>query len=169
MWGEVVNSNSQWLYDLSLRIIGRPAEAEDVVQETFLRAFRFRTQLRDFERLRGWLKQICVRLCLRCRRNPQSELSLDQVEAFLPAPASQRPDSSCTAKGELELVLQAMDSLTPRQRTCLVLAVFEGHSGAGIAEMLGLSLGAVKRYIHEARRELERQLVEAGVTERGVS
>ena len=152
-WQEIVSTNSQWLYALSLRLLGHPDDAEDAVQECFLQAFRARRQLKDLKTLHGWLRTICVRLCMR-KRKKQTPVTAPDLDAFLPAEQSQAPDRITAARQEMAATLKGLDSLSPRERCCLVLFIFEELSIDEIAETLGVSLGAVKRYIHDARKAL---------------
>jgi RNA polymerase sigma factor (sigma-70 family) len=154
-WQQIVSTNSQWLYALSLRLLGHPDDAEDAVQECFLQAFRARRQLKNLKTFRGWLRTICVRLCMR-KRKKQRPFAAPDPDAFLPAEQSLSPDRIAAARQEIAAALEALDSLPPRQRSCLVLFIFEELSMDEIAETLGVSQGAVKRYIHDARKSLRR-------------
>jgi RNA polymerase sigma-70 factor (ECF subfamily) len=156
-WREIVEANSPWLFALSLRMLGHADDAEDVVQECFLRAFRARRQLANFDSLRGWLRTTCARLCLRRPRKSPS-VSLDDVAAFVPSEKDISPDRIAAAEEEIRTVLDGLSRLSPRRRGCLVLAVFEDLSIREISATMGISSGSVKRYIFEARSAL-RQLL----------
>jgi len=153
-WQSIIVEYSQWLYNLCLRIVRHTNDAEDIVQETFLNAFRARKQLKDFSNLRGWLRQICVRLCLK-RKSKVKTISLQEIEAFMPDEKIASIEDSIASKEELEMVLNGLAKLSQRQRVCLILSVFEGLSIKEISQMLGISAGAVKRYIFEARQTLQ--------------
>jgi RNA polymerase sigma factor (sigma-70 family) len=155
VWQQIVLENSQWLFSLCLRIVRHPNDAEDIVQETFLQAFRARKQLKNFDNLRSWLRKICVRLAIRRPRRRQT-VSLDEVNAFIANKKTAFADQSASTKEELELVLNGLSKLSQRQRVCLILAVFEELSINEIANELGISTGAVKRYIFEARQTLQK-------------
>lgn len=157
-WRDVVAAHSPWLYVRLLRMTGSPAEAEDALQEALIQAFRKRHQLREWAALPGWLGSIASRLCLRRLKRRRFDVSLESVEAFLPQSAEAGPERRAAAREELERVLLAMQRLSPRQRACLTLAVFEDMKGEDIAAALGLGHGAVRRYIHEARENLRRHL-----------
>jgi RNA polymerase sigma-70 factor (ECF subfamily) len=157
LWQLIIAEYSQWLYNLSLRIVRHSNDAEDIVQETFLQAFRARKQLKDFNSLQGWLRQICLRLCLRKSRFSKT-VSLQEVEAFLPDDKSASTTESAASKEELGMVLDGLSKLSQRQRACLTLSVFEDLSIEEISQSLGISNGAVKRYIYEARQTLQKFL-----------
>jgi len=153
VWRNVVEHNSSWLYALSIRLLWNSNDAEEAVQECFLRAFRQRRQLKNFERLRSWLRKICIRVCLRNRRKNKG-VSLDEAEEFLAPVDKTSPDRRATTREETEKVLQGLAKLSPRQRSCLILAVFEGLSMKEVAESTGLKEGTVKRYIFDGRQFL---------------
>ena len=157
-WQRIIEENSQWLYAICLRFVKNPDESEDIVQDTFILAFRSRKQLKDINKLRGWLRKICVRLCLRKSKKVET-VSIDDVEAFLPGGNADSPDKIISSKEELEKVLKGLARLSPRQRACITLSVFEELSMDEIAETLEISSGAVKRYIYEARQSL-RQIIQ---------
>ncbi len=155
VWEQIVLENSQWLFSLCLRIVRHPNDAEDIVQETFLQAFRARKQLNDFNYLRSWLRKICIRLAIRRPQKGQS-VSLDEVNAFIADEKTAFADQSASSKEELKLVLNGLSILSQRQRVCLILSVFEELSINEIANELGISNGAVKRYIFEGRQTLKK-------------
>jgi RNA polymerase sigma-70 factor (ECF subfamily) len=156
VWQEIVSGNSRWLFALSLRMLGHADDAEDIVQECFLRAFRARRQLANFDSLCGWLRTTCARLCLR-RPRKSPDVSLDDVAAFVPSEEI-LPDRIAAAEEEIRSVLEGLSRLSPRQRGCLVLAIFEDLSIKEISEAMGISSGSVKRYIFEARSALRHLL-----------
>jgi len=157
LWQSIIAEYVQWLYNLSLRIVRHSNDAEDVVQETFLQAFRARKQLKDYNSLQGWLRQICLRLCLRKSRFSKT-VSLQEVETFIPDEKAESITESVASKEELGIVLDGLSKLSQRQRACLTLSVFEDLSIEEISQSLGISNGAVKRYIYEARQALKKFL-----------
>ena len=157
IWRKTVEAYSCWLYGLSIRLLWNSNDAEEAVQECFLRAFRQRRQLKDFERLHSWLRKICIRVCLR-NRWKKREVSLHEAEEFLVLPDRFSPDRSAITRENAETVLQALAKLSPRQRGCLILTVFEELSMKEIADSMGIKEGTVKRYIFEARQFLYQYL-----------
>ncbi|MHC4477484.1 MAG: RNA polymerase sigma factor [Planctomycetota bacterium] len=153
VWRDIVERNGSWLYALSFRLLWDANEAEEAVQECFLRAFKKRGQLRDLERLSGWLRKICLRVCLRNRRKTRT-LSLHEVDGFLVPADRLSPDKTAASREKIHKVLCGLSKLSARQRGCLILAVFEGLSVNEIAESMGIKEGTVKRYIFEARQSL---------------
>jgi RNA polymerase sigma-70 factor (ECF subfamily) len=160
LWRRVVEENQGWMFVLAIRMVHHRQDAEDAVQEAFVRAWRSRDRLREFAALRGWLRTTLVRQCIRRPVRPGGP-SWETVENWLPASSATRPDRLAEDRQRLMNVLEAMNGLPLRQRTCLILSVFEGMNGPEIAEQLELSAGTVRRYLHDARRALEPVLEES--------
>lgn len=157
VWRKIVENNSNWLYVMSIRMLWDSNDAEEVVQECFLRAFKKRGQLRNFNQLRGWLRTICVRICLR-KHSENKTVSLHNVEAFMVPDNQISPEKTATAREEIKKVLQGLAKLSQRQQTCLTLSVFEKFSMNQIAKAVGIKEGTVRRYIFEARQSLHQYL-----------
>jgi RNA polymerase sigma-70 factor (ECF subfamily) len=143
----------------SLRIARRMsldgAEAEDVVQEAWLRVWRSAPRWRPTAAFTTWLYRVLVNLCLDRRRRP--------VPAPLAAagdPPDTAPDATATiAEDETaRLVAAALAELPERQRAALVLSYYEGLSNAETAEVLGATVGGVEALLVRARRALREKL-----------
>ena len=136
-----------------LGFVREMAEAEDLTQETFLRAYSRRETLRDPNAVRGWLYRIATHVCLDRLRQRVPQVSLDSVEsAPTPAPSAQE----ITERQETSACVQrCLDFLSDRYRAVILLQ--EGHNltPAEIADLLGENVGAVKIRLHRARRKLE--------------
>lgn len=156
IWRKVVQSNTGWLYTLSFRLLWESNDAQDAIQECFLQAFKKRGQLRNFDQLGGWLKKICIRICLR-KRSKNNTVCLHEIEEFVPT-GQISPDGIATIREETEKVLKGLAKLSPRQRSCLILSILERLSMNEIAETMGIKEGTVKRYIFEARQFLYQYL-----------
>ncbi|MDJ0761845.1 MAG: RNA polymerase sigma factor [Myxococcota bacterium] len=135
------NRHHGYLYAVVRRLAGQDADAEDVVQETFVRAWKALPKFRAEASFRTWLLQIGVNLCRNMfrRRKP----TVPMVE--LAAPSS---EADTLARQWLD---QALAQLSSRYREVLVLHdVMELRHGE-IAEILGLSVGTSKSQLHRAR------------------
>jgi RNA polymerase sigma-70 factor (ECF subfamily) len=142
-----------------LGLVNNPAEAEDLTQDTFLRAYCRRDSLRDPDAVRGWLYRIATHVCLDRLRQRVRHVSIDGEEGarvidFAPSPlpsalemAEREQTSAC--------VQRCLDFLSDRYRSVLLL--YEGHSltAVEIAELLGESPGAIKIRLHRARLKLQ--------------
>jgi RNA polymerase sigma-70 factor (ECF subfamily) len=151
------------VYRFALRLSNDPHTAEDLAQETFLRAWRHRNRLREERATRIWLFRITANLWgdqLRRSRSPVARAgSLADHERAQVVDASVLPVLRLISKKEeLTRALQAMNALPPRQREVLYLSACEGLASAEIATVLGITAGAVKANLSLARKSM-RQLL----------
>lgn len=156
------------VFGLAVRLLGNPAEAEDVAQVVFLRAFERFPDLCASEAAAGWLRTVTRNLSLnhlsRYRRRWQffSELegpgepTADDYGARLSVPAS-APVALEEAE-RAERLEAALRQLPDPQRVPLVLFHFEGLSYQEIAAKLGVSVGKIKTDIHRGREKLKQEL-----------
>ena len=129
---------------LAAHVLRRDAEAEDVAQEAFLRAFRSLRSLTGEGRFAAWLFRIVVRLCLDRLRRTRGEVSLEDA----PPPAAPSDAS------ETRLLVSALlDQLAPPMRAALVLREMEGLEYEEIAQALGVPVGTVRSRLHAARAQ----------------
>jgi RNA polymerase sigma-70 factor (ECF subfamily) len=160
------------------RLTGSFDEAEDLVQETLLRAWRSRGQLRDDASLRAWLYKIATSTCLdflrRLDRRPRTYTPVpgmdhgggpppDFLEWLQPFPdtllATERPDEETVARETIELVfLTAIQHLTPQQRAVFVLRDVLGWSAADTAAAMEMTVASVNSALQRAKPSLRRHL-----------
>jgi RNA polymerase sigma-70 factor (ECF subfamily) len=144
---------AQDLFRFALYLTGNRAEAEDIVSETFVRAWTAPGQIRQ-PTVKAYLLTIarnCYRQGLR-RSTKLSSLSGDE-ESF--ADPRQSPHTSAEQSAEVASVMNDLQRLPEQDRSALLMAAVEEMSYEQIALTLGLSLGAVKTKIHRARLKLE--------------
>ena len=146
-------------YRVARGVLRNTADAEDVAQETLLRAYRRFDRLRDRSRFRAWLVRIAFRLALdRLRSGKRRELRdtlWSQPERQPPAPTAEDLAASNEFQAHLDT---ALAELPEKLRLVLLLAAMEGHTIDEIAGMLGISTGTVKSRIFYARRQLAEKL-----------
>jgi RNA polymerase sigma-70 factor (ECF subfamily) len=130
------------------RMLGTRQDAEDITQETFVRAFRSIGQLKDDEKLSSWLYSIASHLCL-------DHLRRRKLIAWLPWPdfetEHERGPDTVDDLGANDLVRRALKELPPKDAVCLALRSIEGFSCGEIAEMLKCSEAAVWNRLARAR------------------
>jgi RNA polymerase sigma-70 factor, ECF subfamily len=150
-----------WRY--ALRLTGDQARAEDVVQETLLRAWQHPEVADDSERsARAWLFTVARNMIIDERRSARFRnevASLDESRTVEPA----APDEVNTALDRL-LISDAMAQLSPEHRAVIRRSYYLGWSTAQIAEDLDIAEGTVKSRLHYAIRALRLTLQEMGVT-----
>ncbi len=166
-YAQLVEGNASSIYRLALRLMGNEADAEDVLQETFLSAFKSIDRFEGRSSLSTWLYRIASNAALmRLRRNEPEQVSVDEpVERDDGDPmARQFFDFCCLPEDDLlreearEQMKQAIDELPPTLRSVFVLRDIEGLSTAETAEALDLSVSAVKSRLMRARLKLRDQL-----------
>jgi RNA polymerase sigma-70 factor (ECF subfamily) len=154
----LVDTHRHRLYTLAVRELGSAADAEDAVQETFIRAWRALPRFRAEATFSTWLYRICLNAVhdQRARAARGGGVGLDE----LAEPADPR-DSILEAElsGELQ---QALAGLDETYRTAVVLYDVLGRSYAEISEVLGVPEGTVKSRIFRGRTELARRLGTVG-------
>lgn len=156
------------VFATALRLLGRPADAEDVAQTVFLKAFERFDQIGTSPAAPGWLKTVTTNLCLnhlsrhRARWKLFSELGREDesgeaadFESTLAAPPV--PDERDGNERQEALAL-ALQQLPDHQRVPLVLYHYEDQSYQDIATLLGVSLGKVKTDIHRGREALKQHV-----------
>jgi len=146
------------VYRFALRLTGNRHAAEDLTQDTLLRAWRGRRRLRDPQAAREWLFQIAAnlwrdRLRREKRRGNHAELSADDYQSTATPPEQEASD-----REDVGRALAAMDRLPRRQREVLYLHACEELSLKEIAEVLDISPDAVKANLSLARKRMRRQL-----------
>ena len=156
---ELVTSYQHRVFGVALRMLGSRAEAEDVAQETFLRAHHALAEFRGEARLGTWLYAIASRLCLnRLAGGPRRHERLDEA-ALAQAAADDVDAAGALERDELAAALnEAVAGLPEDRRIVVVLRDLEGLAYEEIAEVLGLPLNTVRSRLHRARLDLKAKL-----------
>jgi RNA polymerase sigma-70 factor, ECF subfamily len=148
------------VYRFALRLTGSRQEAEDLTQDTFLRAWRQRGRLRDAGAARVWLFTIARNLWTdRLRRKRRRPVSIEALQEDCQS-AAIAADRGLIVQEDVRRVLEAMDSLPARQRELLHLHACEGLSLGEIAEVVGISVDAAKASLCEARKRMRERFRE---------
>jgi len=168
----LVEEHSPALLRLGWRLLGNHSDAEDIVQEAFLRLHRTLVTFRGDSRLGTWLYRTVTRLAIDTMRRERLKRALffsrkdneaaDPVELFAdPKPGA---ESQLIARQQLTVVRQQLRKLSAQQRAVLTLRHQEQLPLQAIAELLGISEGTVKTHLHRAVRSLRNALEETEVT-----
>ena len=160
---QLVEQHSRSIFRLAFRMTGNEQDAEEIVQEAFLRAYR---KIGDFESRADfgtWLHRIAANCSydLLQRRKPQRLQTplWDEEGEELPLPSANPGPERLLLSVELKQKLQeAMSQLTPAERSAFVLRHFEGRSIVEIGRALDLKTDATKNSIYRAVKKLRRAL-----------
>lgn len=159
----IFHAHSKKLYNVALRILGDPADTEEVVQDVFLTVFRKAKSFQGHSQFSTWLYRLTVNAALGKlrRRKKNKEVAYDE---FLPkfqkdghhlirpvVDWSDTLDEKYAGRELQELLGKALDQLKPLDKSVLVLSDMEGLSDKEIAAAVGLTVSAVKTRLHRAR------------------
>jgi RNA polymerase sigma-70 factor, ECF subfamily len=165
------------VYRFALRLTGSPSDAEDLVQETFLRAFRAWDQYTPGTRAKSWLFTICRNAYLRQRerdarrdelvahaalQGADAQVALNETPAFA-GRADYDPEGDFFRSLVDERIFEAIDALPDDFREAVVLSDLEGLSYQEIAAVTALPLGTVKSRLFRGRKLLQHSLYHLAV------
>lgn len=156
---ELVRRHQRSLYNLAYRLLRHPQEAEDALQEVFLKVYEHAASYQPSGTVKSWMNRICANHCLNRLRRLHPQESLDDEERG-PSLAAAAPDplqslEGSALAGQLEELLA---SLPEKQRQALILKQFGDLSYQEIAEILGTTPSAVDGLLKRARQFLRRAL-----------
>jgi RNA polymerase sigma-70 factor (ECF subfamily) len=157
------------LYRVALRLTGNAADAEDLVQETMLRAYRSWERYTRGTNAKGWLLTILRHLFIneyrRKRRHPET-VDVDTIEPFALFQEVQEEDPQGAFFDRIvdDEVLRAVDQLPEAFREAVTLSDVEGLSYEEVAKVLDVPVGTVKSRLYRGRRLLQAKLYEYAVS-----
>ena len=154
-FAELANRHFDQVYRVAWRVMGGPADAEDVAQEAFVKLWKAPGALRDGGAVRAWLVRVASNLAIDRLRRKQPML-VDE----LPDRADDRPDAETElARHEVSVRIDAaIAGLPERQRIALVLTYYEHMSNQQTGDIMQLSVDAVESLLSRARRNLKTAL-----------
>lgn len=148
---ELVRAHERLVFGLARGVLGDFAEAQDVAQDVFLRAYRKLEGLRDRQKFRAWVARMSIRLALN-RRRGLHRAHLRDAEWLRATPPAIAPASDLALR-------QAIDRLSHKLRSVLLICAVEGMDAAEAARILRVPEGTVRSRLHLARKQL---LLEVG-------
>lgn len=151
----LVNQHKDAVYRQMIRTCGNKEDAEDVLIDALLKAYRSLDQLRAQEAFRSWLAQIGRRVCWQLRKRealmPLLQLSsLEEDGHGLPS-GDKAPDDQVAAQQLKRILTEAVESLPPEYGTVYRMRDLEELPGEEVAKRLNISLQAMKSRLHRAR------------------
>lgn len=139
-------------------VVGHPMTAEDITQETFLRAYRALPRFRGEASFYSWLYRIAINLCMSYLRQRPYPASLPEEANDVPPSFAADPSSLLECEERHRLVRQAIAALPPHYRIVVILRDLEGLSYQEIADLLSIPLGTVKSRLNFGKRLLRDSL-----------
>jgi RNA polymerase sigma-70 factor (ECF subfamily) len=158
------------LYSAALRMTRNPSDAEDLVQETYLKAYRGYGGFTEGTNLKAWLYRILTNTYINIyrakKRRPEQE-TLDDVEDFYlyrriggleAVDANRSPEAEVLDNIPETAVTEAVEALPEQFRMAVLLADVEGFSYKEIADIMDVPIGTVMSRLHRGRKQLQRRL-----------
>ena len=151
------------VFGFGMRMCGDSEEAKDVAQETMLAMVRTVRSFRGDASLSTWLYTVARSFCMKKRRRtkgaPKTHEPLDRAAQESTAEPGMTPEQMLVGRQTREAVAAALDEMEPQAREVLVLRDIEGLSAAEVADVIGVSVAAVKSRLHRARAALRERLL----------
>jgi RNA polymerase sigma-70 factor, ECF subfamily len=152
-WEELLRENAPLAFRVARGVLRNDADAEDVAQETLLRAYQRFERLRDRTRFRSWLVRISFRLALDRLRSTKRRQQREAQWVFENARSDSAPGSDF--QHHLEV---ALEELPKKQRLVLLLAAMEGYTLEEVSLLLGVPVGTAKSRLFFAKKTLAEKL-----------
>ena len=164
-FGELVTRYESKVYSLAMKMLRNPEDAEDVLQETFLRAYRGIKNFKGNSTFSTWIYRITANSALmKLRKKQLPQVSIEDsderetpisIADWAPGPVEQLLNQ------EMQRVMdEAIETLPPEFRQVFILRDVEELSNADVAEILDLSVAAVKSRLHRARLKVRNRLAQ---------
>ena len=151
-FSELMTRHRAAVYRTAWRLTGDHAEADDLSQEAFVKAYRALGSFRGESKFRTWVVRIVMNLAFTARQSRRPSVSIEELQAL---PGGEMPADRRLLGGQ---VRAAVERLPPRQRQVLLLKVYEGLKFQEIADLAGISVGTAKATFFHAVRSLRRRL-----------
>lgn len=166
---EFVSRYEDMIYGFGMKVCGNTEDARDIMQDTFLKAFRSIKNLKNVEALKGWLYRIATNACLIRRRKgkfePQRIMSLDElrpsreeISGSVVSKIHLRPDEAMLQKELSEAIKKCILQIPQKYRIVLILRDMEGFSAEDAGKILNLPVSTIKIRLHRARLSFKKYL-----------
>ena len=158
----LMRNHQRMIHSLTFRMTGSLADAEDLAQETFIRAYEQIGSFRGTSKFSTWLYRIAVNTCLNWRQSETRRFNLNKNCAEEIFAHNQNGESSPASTQSRQQVQEALLKLPAKQRAAIVLTIYDGLNHAEAAQVLGCSETTVSWRVFAARRKLKRWLTAYG-------
>ena len=148
---ESANKYKQMVYRIAFNYLANPHDADDIVQDAFLKFYICKSPFQSDEHIRYWLIRVTINLCKNELRKPfrRNNIPFDELSASIPFEHKEQSE-----------LFESVMSLPEKHRIVLYLFYYEGLSVKEIAGMLGLNESAVTSRLSRARKQLKLELTE---------
>jgi RNA polymerase sigma-70 factor, ECF subfamily len=154
-FGQRIAENQRRVFQIAYSVLGNSADAEDVSQEAFLRAYQKFDSLREAEKFRAWVNRIVFRLALNRKRGYRRRLARDSAWQGM---ESRQPVVDGAKLAEQQVMLDRLrkeiDRLPEKLRSVLQLSLVEEMEATDVGAVLGIPAGTVRSRLHTARKLL---------------
>ncbi len=162
-FGDLVRRYQGSVFNVCYRLLGERREAEDLAQETFIRAYR---RLETFDEARPfgpWIRRVAANLCYNhLKRNRLVQVELDEERDTAPEAARSFPERSQERRETYEEIQTAVLGLPPAYRAVIELRHYQEMSYTEISDALGISMSQVKSHLFRGRKALAQRLTSTG-------
>lgn len=165
-FAEIVELYKDKIFHLAYRMLSNRHEAEDVVQETFLRVYKNLDRYDPHQKFSTWIYRIATNLCIDRLRKRKPTYSLDadtndqegsDAYSFIPSD-NQTPESEYLLSETQQLIHQAIDTLPAKYKSVMVLRYLQELSLQEISDVLGMPVTTIKTRVHRGREFLRKKL-----------
>jgi RNA polymerase sigma-70 factor (ECF subfamily) len=158
-YADLVEGYRPYIYQRCLRYLRNPDDAEDVLQEVFLNAYRYADRYQGRAALKTWLTTIADNQCFTHLRRRQRHVQIEHLAAVIEIHEdAQTPSEVVRGDQRRQLVAEVMAQLSPRSREILSLRYWLDLSLEEIAQTLGIGLSASKMRLHRAQRQCREKI-----------
>ncbi|HNV28743.1 MAG TPA: RNA polymerase sigma factor [Cyclobacteriaceae bacterium] len=156
----IVDHYQSFAYSVSFRFLGQAEEAEDIVQESFIRLWKNMHRYRSEVKLSTWLYRIITNLCLDYLKSTyaRQQKNLKDVQTEYMLKSQNAADEELNAKELNEQIQHAAAELTPKQKAVFILRDLEGLPVEEVCNILSMSAGNVKGNLYYARQHVGTRL-----------
>ncbi len=160
-YAQLVHRHRKMVYRVAYAILGDAEDAEDVVQEAFVRGYQAISRYDARYAFADWIRRITVNCALTRLRKQRRLGNGTSLSALVTGEAADADPAGHAATNDLQdEVRQALAALPPRQRAAITLFALADMDLAGVAEAMGCAVGTVKSHLHRARQKLAELLAD---------
>ncbi|REK71341.1 RNA polymerase sigma factor SigW [Paenibacillus paeoniae] len=165
-FAELVDLYQDKLYHMAYRMLNNRQEAEDVVQDTFLRVYKNLDRFDEALKFSTWIYRIATNLCIDRLRKRKPTYSLDAesqeydgLDGYSMIPSDNRtPESELILSDTQRIIHQAMESLPPKYKTVMMLRYIQDLSLQEVGDILDMPVTTIKTRVHRGREFLRKKL-----------